>query len=166
MQSPRTLCRPIAPSLTFPCTHSDWVSTWRSFPSPDREPIPMAALEPVQTLTGTFAYPRSGKITWCPRAIPAARTTPCSSASPLERDTDACVELHVLSTCSPRRKTPPEVLFLVRKQPAQSVSLYASSPLGNLVVIFVHQPGPTDEISPQPFQCAHAKFGRAGHESA
>ena len=112
-----------SPCRSLCCTHRVWQSMCLSFPRPCRAHTPIAAAESVQTRAGCL-MPRSVIHERCPRAIPAARTTPWNSASPELSATQACVATHVLIVCFPTTKHLPEVDLRVRTQPAWSVSLY------------------------------------------
>ena len=75
LTSPRTLRSSNLLFLMASCTHKVCVSRCLSLPRPERELMPMAALESVHTLTFVES-PKSCIRLSCPSAAPAARTTP------------------------------------------------------------------------------------------
>ena len=103
------------------CTHKFAAARCRMFPRPLRRQIPTAAVESVWR-TRDHVNPRSAATDLSPMEMDAPRVIPPSSASALDSVTVPCVMLQCRKRCEPLMAAPPEVLRLVDKHPAKSVS--------------------------------------------
>ena len=118
---PKTLHSSISLLRTCCWIQRSVVSRCRSFPSPLRRQMPMAAVASEWTLIATV-QPISLSSDLRPKAWADPYAIPCNSASPLLRET----VLWVLAQCFikqfPRKAVPPDVDLLVLWHPAKSVS--------------------------------------------
>ena len=118
---PGILVRAKSPLLRRSWTHKSATARWRILPRPRRRQTPIAAVASVN-ISSLKTSPRSREMLCNPSALLAPLQIPPSSASPDERATVLWVELQCWSRWAPRLMHPPEVLRLVRKHPATSVS--------------------------------------------